>query len=58
MWFDHRLLCSKDADGMTNSVDLEHGQSDLGLFAQTCLSEIIGSLRLPIVSDHCCENVK
>ena len=47
MWFYHREMCPKDADGMTNSVDPDQTAplSESTLFAQTCLSENLGSLR-------------
>ena len=51
MWLYHRVMSPNDADGMANSVDLDQTAS-LGavwsgssLFAQTYLSENLGSLR-------------
>ena len=51
MQFYHRVMCPKDADRMANGVDPDQNaseeQSDVGLhtlFAQTCLSESLGSL--------------
>ena len=47
MWFYHRVMCPKDADGMTNSVDPDQTAPLSGsrLFAQICLSEHLGALR-------------
>ena len=50
-WLYHRLMHPKDADRLANSVDPDQ-TAPLGavwsgstLFAQTCLSEILGSLQ-------------
>ena len=46
MWLYHRVMSPKDAEGMANSVDpLGAVWSEFALFAQTCLSENLGSLR-------------
>ena len=38
-------MCPKDVDGMANSVDPDQTAPGSTLFAQTCLSENLGSLR-------------
>ena len=49
-WFYSRVMCPKDADRMTNSVDPDQTApvgavwSGSTLFAQTCLSKNVGSL--------------
>ena len=49
MWLYHRVVSPNDADGMANSVDPDQTLgavwSGSALFAQTCLSENLGSLR-------------
>ena len=50
MWLYHREMSPKDAEGMANSVDPDQTApladwSGSALFAQTCLSENLGSLR-------------
>ena len=51
MWLYHRIMSPKDADRMTNSVDLDQTAplgavwSGSALFAQACLSENLRSLR-------------
>ena len=51
MWLYHRVMSPNDADGMANSVDpgqtapLGAVWSGSALFAQTCLSKNLGSLR-------------
>ena len=54
MWLYHRVMSPNDADGMANSVDTDQ-TAPLGavwsastLFAQTCLSENLRSLRYAI----------
>ena len=48
VWFYQILICPKDADGLANSVDPDQtvpagaDQSGCTLFAQTCLTEILG----------------
>ena len=48
MWLYYRVMSPNDADGMANSVDPDQ-TAPLGagsaLFAQTCLSKNLGSLR-------------
>ena len=50
MWFCHRIMYQKNADGMANSVDLDHTAfsgtvwSRSTLFSKACLSENSGSL--------------
>ena len=50
-WHYHRLMCPGDADGMANNVGPDQTVplgavwSGSTLFAQTCLSENLGSLR-------------
>ena len=40
----HRVMSPNDADGMANSVDPDGAvRSGSALFAQTCLSENLGS---------------
>ena len=51
IWLYHRVMSPKDAEGIANSVDpdqtppLRAAWSESALFAQTCLSENLGSLR-------------
>ena len=51
MWLYHRVMSPNDADGLANSVDLDQTApvgavwSGSALFAQTCLSENLGTLR-------------
>ena len=51
VWLYHRVMSPNDADGMANSVDPDQTAplgavwSGSALFAQTCLSENLGSLR-------------
>ena len=42
MWLSHRVMSPNDADGIANSVDPD--QTESALFAQTYLSENLGSL--------------
>ena len=42
MWFCHRVMSPNDADGMAKSVDPDQTAP---LFAQTCLSENLGTLQ-------------
>ena len=56
----HRVMSPKDAEGMANSVDPDQTAprtavwSGTALFAQTCLSENLGSLRYMIKFEiHC-----
>ena len=45
LWLYHRVMSRNDADGMANSVDPDQTAvwSGSALFAQTCLSENLGS---------------
>ena len=61
MWLYHSVMSPNDADGMANSVDPDQ-TAPLGafcfgsaLFAQACLSENLGSLRVTLVflKDYC-----
>ena len=47
LWLYHRVMSPNDADGMANSVDPDQRAvwSGSALFAQTCLSKNLGSLR-------------
>ena len=46
MWLYNRVMSSKDAEGIANSVDRDQTVwSESALFAQACLSENLGSLR-------------
>ena len=51
MWLYHRVMSPNDADGMANSIDPDQTAplgavwSGSALFAQTCLSEILGTLQ-------------
>ena len=44
MWLYYRVMSPNDADGMANSVDPDW-TAPSALFAQTCLSENLGTLR-------------
>ena len=58
MWLYHRVMSPNDADGMANSVDPDQTAplgavwSGSALFAQTCLSENLGSLLYVLIK--CC----
>ena len=51
IWLYHRVMSPNDADGMAKSVDPDQTAplgavwSGSALFAQTCLSENLGTLR-------------
>ena len=55
--FYYRVMSPKDADGMANSVDPDQTQgtvwSGSTLFAQTCLSENLRSLRYIFWTQYC-----
>ena len=61
MWLYHRAMSPNDADGMANSVDPDQTAplgavwSGSALFAQTCLSKNLGSLRYTL--DTRCPNL-
>ena len=61
MWLYHRVMSPNNADGMANSVDPDQTAplgavwSGSALFAQTCLSENLGSLRYKWLN-HWCTN--
>ena len=40
-----KVFCQNDANGTANSSDPDQTRSGSALFAQTCLSENLGSLR-------------
>ena len=56
MWLFHKVMSPNHADGMANSVDPDQTAplgavwSGSALFAQTCLSENLGSLRYYIAT--------
>ena len=50
MQFHYAIICPKDADRKANSVDPDLGST---LFAQTYLSENLGSLQFCKLLDYC-----